>query len=193
MNIGINKNNSRKKWRSGWRSGFAFLTLLLFHSAMVVALDPTSVSEYEVKAAYVYNFTRFIDWPTEVLVNPNAPIVIGVIGNNDFASILENMVKGKTVQSHPISVHVIKWPADVNACQIICISSYEQQRAKEIVGALQNLPILTITEAEKGSRSKGVINFQVEEGKVRFEIDQASAAKARLKISSKLLRLAMNF
>jgi hypothetical protein len=172
------------------------ISVLIFsaRAVLVAAASPErQVSEYEVKAAYVYYFAKFTEWPAEILPNSNSPIVIGVVGDSEFASMLEKIVKGKTVQNHPITIHNLKIPADLSGCHIIYISSFEQQRANQIAGDLRSAPILTVTEAEKSSRSKGLINLVVEEGKVHFEVDLPGAAKARLKISSKLLRLANAF
>jgi hypothetical protein len=177
------------------RRDLLFIAALLLPAYDIFAAsNPESqVSEYEVKAAYIYYFAKFTEWPSEVLPNSNSPIIIGIIGNSEFASTLENIVKGKTVQNHPILIHNLKIPAIFSGCHIIFISSYEQQHVNQIIGSLRSASILTVTEAEKSSRSKGLINLLVEEGKVHFEIDLASTTKAGLKISSKLLRLANAF
>jgi hypothetical protein len=171
---------------------FIAAAILLVNSSLEGALERT-ISEYEVKAAYVYNFARFTDWPAEAFQGNSSPIVIVIVGNNEFASMLTNMVKDKTIQNRPILVRTMKWPADFSNCHIVYISSYEQQRTAQIAGSLHNAPVLTVTEAERSARSKGLINLLVEAGKVFFEVDLTGAANAKLKISSKLLRLANAF
>jgi hypothetical protein len=188
MPKGLNKEVRRKAGLWIWR--FALIAIILSPALSAVNPPERPISENEVKAAFVFNFARFTEWPGNALPNPDSPIVIGVLGNNGFATMLENIVKGKTIQSHPILVQSMKMPADFSGCHIIFISSYEQRRTGQIAESVREMPILTITETEKNSRSKGLVNLLVEEGKVHFEVDFAGVAKSKLKISSKLLRLA---
>jgi hypothetical protein len=150
----------------------------------------SAITEYEVKAAYVYYFAKFIDWPASTFSDKNAPLIIGIIGDNEFGSLLSNIVKSKTAQEHPIVVRTLKWPVDLHSCQMVYISASEQKRYKQIVESLQAYPILTITETEEGLLGKGILNLFMEGSKVQFEVDLAGAEKAQLRISSKLLRLA---
>jgi hypothetical protein len=151
------------------------------------------LTEYEVKAAYVFNFAKFVDWPSTAFSAKNSPIIIGIIGNDEFGTLLGNIVKAKTIQEHTIAVRQLKWPSDLSACHIVFIGASEQKQVKQITDSLQDRPVLTITEAEEGVQSKGIMNLLVEGGKVQFEIDVASAEKAHLQISSKLLRLARGY
>ncbi len=158
-------------------------------NASSAAVD-RAISEYEVKAAYVYNFAKFVDWPSTAFSAPNAPICVGVIGADDFAALLEKVVKDKLIQEHPIQVRLLKWPADLGACNIVYVGATEQKRFRQICESVQNSPVLTITEAEDKSQVKGIMNLFMESGKVQFEVNIEGAEKARLRISSKLLRLA---
>jgi hypothetical protein len=168
----------------------ALAAVVLAPLCIAATVAEREVSEYEVKAAYVFYFAKFTEWPAEVLPNPNSPIMIGVIGDNSFASMLENTVKGKTIQNHPILIQNLKMPSDLSGFHMIYVSSYEQQCTNQIAGILQTAPVLTVTEADKNSRSKGLINLLVEEGKIHFEVNLTAVGKTGLKISSKLLRLA---
>jgi hypothetical protein len=152
-----------------------------------------TVTEYEVKAAYVYYFAKFAVWPQEVFATPGSPIVIGVLGDDKFGSILERIVNAKVVQDRPIAVRLLKWPGDLQGCQIIYVSLSEQKQFNQIAESLNNRSVLTVTEADEGVKSKGIVNLFVEDGKVRFEVDIADAEKAHLQISSKLLRMAWGF
>jgi hypothetical protein len=158
----------------------------------VVATKATNKTptENEVKAAYVYNFAKFVSWPSQAFSSPNDPIKIGVFGDNEFESLLESIVKDKTVQEHPIKVCHIKLPADFSSPHILYIGASELKRFKQIAEELRNLPVLTITEADTSFPSKGIMNLFVENGKVQFDVDIAKAERAHLQISSKLLRLA---
>jgi hypothetical protein len=151
------------------------------------------VTENEVKAAYVYYFAKFVVWPQEVFATPNSPIAIGVLGDDKFGSILEKIVNAKVVQDRPIVVRLLKWPGDLQGCQIIYVGLSEQKQFNQIAESLSNRPVLTVTETDEGVKSKGIVNLFVEGGKVRFEANVAEAEKARLQISSKLLRMASGF
>jgi hypothetical protein len=163
---------------------------ILNNGAIYAATAGESLNEYEVKAAYIYYFAKFTDWSTENLPQPMTPLVIGVIGDNEFGSIMESVVKGKTIETHAIQVHIIKSFADAKKCNIVFISASEGQHALQFLENLQTESILTVTESEEHSKPRGIINLLVENGKVRFEVDLSMAEKARLKLSSKLLRLA---
>ncbi len=152
-----------------------------------------AVTEYEVKAAYVFNFAKFVEWPSSAFPAKNSPITIGVIGNDEFGTLLGNIVKGKTIQDRPIIVRLLKWPADLHSVHMVFVSASEQKLLKQISEKLLDRPVLTVTETEEGLQARGIMNLIVEGGKVQFEIDIASAEKAHLQISSKLLRLAREY
>jgi hypothetical protein len=176
------------------RSALLLVALTAVIPARAAALNPVeserTVSEYEVKAAYVYNFAKFVEWPPTYFSAPNAPITIGVIGDEEFAAILEKAVKNKLVQEHSFQVRHLKWPIDLGTCNLVYVPSNEQKRFRQIAEGLQDKPVLTITEVEEKSQAKGIMNLFIEGGKVQFEVNIADAEKAKLRISSKLLRLA---
>jgi hypothetical protein len=149
-----------------------------------------AVTEYEVKAAYVFYFAKFVDWPPAAFPSKNAPITIGIIGDDEFGNLLASIVKDKTIQEHAIQIRLLKWPADLHTCHMVFVGVSEQKRFRQIAESLKDRPVLTITETEDSSQAKGIMNLFVEGGKVQFEIHIAEAEKARLRISSKLLRLA---
>jgi hypothetical protein len=158
-------------------------------AANTSAADRT-LTEDEVKAAYVYYFAKFVDWPAATFPSPNAPITIGVVGDDEFGNLLGKIVKDKTIQEHPIQVRLLKWPAELRSFQMVFVGSFEQKRFYQISESLKDRPVLTITETEDSSQIKGIMNLFVEGEKVQFEVNIAEAEKARLRISSKLLRLA---
>ncbi len=158
-------------------------------SANTVATERV-ISEHEVKAAYVYNFAKFVDWPENAFPLNNSPITIGIIGDVEFGILMEKAVKDKMIQERAVRIQNLKWPADLRGCQIVYVTSSEQRRFRQIAESVRNSPVLTITEVEDRSQDKGILNLFIEGGKVQFEINSAGAEQARLKISSKLLRLA---
>lgn len=149
-----------------------------------------TVSEYEVKAAYIYNFAKFVEWPPTCFAASDTPITIGVMGDEEFAVLLEKVVKNKLVQEHSIQVRHLKWPTDLRTFSMVYVSSNEQKRFRQILESLQDKSILTITEVEEKSQPRGMMNLFIEGGKVQFEVNITDAEKAKLRISSKLLRLA---
>jgi hypothetical protein len=161
-----------------------------FCPAIVPTMVNRTPTESEVKAAYIYYFAKFVNWPSVVLAAPNDPIIIGVFGDNEFGALLESIVKNKTIREHPINIRLVKEPAEFPSCHILYISASELKRSKQIVEELRIRPILTVTEADTSSSAKGIMNLFVEAGKVQFEIDIAKAGQVHLQISSKLLRLA---
>jgi hypothetical protein len=166
------------------------LMMMLIACATVSAADEAQPSEYQVKAAVIFKFTRFIEWPEVVFSSTNAPLVVGVIGENPFGAELDRALKGKDVNGHPFVVKEIKSTVDAKWCQILFISTSEKRHLAEIISAVGTLPVLTIGEMDRFTLSGGIINLRIEENKVRFEINDAAARRAGLRISSKLLSLA---
>jgi hypothetical protein len=169
-------------------SGFAVICFLLLGG--LSRAQETAPSEYQVKAAFLYKFTRFVEWPIEAFPSPSAPFVLGVIGDNPFGPELDRAVKGKDVNGHPFVVKEIKNVTDAKMCQMLFISSSERRRLPQILSALGTLPVLTVSETDRFLASGGIINLFMDENKVHFEISDATAKRAGLRISSKLLYLA---
>jgi hypothetical protein len=149
-------------------------------------------SEYQVKAAFLYNFAKFVEWPPQAFAATNEPIVIGIMGENPFGPDLANPNKYKPINGRPLMLKQITSPKDpeLKRCQMVFICRPEMKRFGEVLDALKTSSALTISDVERGSPSGVMINFVMEESKVRFEIDDGAAKKAGLKISSKLLSLA---
>lgn len=185
------------------------LALALFVAPFVskVRADSTTSREYQVKAAFLYNFTMFIDWPKEKIADGNEPIVIGIIGNDPFDDAFEP-VKNKKVKRKDVVIKRFKGLEELKKsggkdgaqqhpqiealekCHVLFICSSEKKRLGEIIDLVQDHNVLTVSDIEDFLEAGGIINFVMEEKKVNFEINNISAEKAGLKISSKLLRLA---
>jgi hypothetical protein len=167
---------------AAWATGGAGLT---------IALAPQSQSEeYQVKAAFLYNFAKFVEWPAEALDNGHTPMSLCVVGEDPFGDILEQTVQDKTVNGRPLAIKRLKAGPELRACHILFISSSEKKRLGQIIEAIRGASVLTVSETEGFIHQGPIINFIIEENKVRFEINLTSAERARLKISSKLLTLA---
>lgn len=149
-------------------------------------------SEYQVKAAFLYNFAKFVDWPGDAFGHSNAPLVIGVIGDDPFGGALDQAINGKSIGGRSLAVRRLKWDQDPRSCHILFISSSEQKHLPQIIQSLRGASVLTVGDMGQFNQQGGIINFILEASKVRFEINSRGADQARLKISSKLLALAKN-
>ncbi len=149
-----------------------------------------SLSESQVKALFLFNFAKYVEWPAEAFSGPNAPITIGVVGASPCAQHLQKAVEGKVVSGRPLLIRQIEKPEDRGQCHILFISDSEKRHVGEILDQVKDLPILTVGESDQFAQAGGVIGFVKKEGKVRLAIDLKAARHAKLEISSKLLSVA---
>jgi hypothetical protein len=147
-------------------------------------------TEYQVKAAYLFNFLKFVEWPGDPVANTNGRWVIGIVGENPFGNDLAQAVSGKNVQGHMLEVKSFQSGEDLRACQILFIGDSEKKRVSSILSGLHGASVLTVADTDRFTESGGMIQFVMEDKRVRFGIDVGAASRARLKISSKLLSLA---
>lgn len=156
-------------------------------------LQAQSVSEYEIKAAFLYKFASFVQWPAALPGSPPAaagPMCIGVLGADRFGSFLDQVVSGKLVGGRAFTVERLHSAGQALHCEIVFISSSEQGRMSEILSMLRDKPVLTVSELPGFCEKGGLINLKVVNSAVRFEINVAAAERAGLRFSSKLLSLA---
>jgi hypothetical protein len=169
--------------------------------------DNATEREYQIKAAFLYNFIKFVDWPKEKLADSNEPIIIGIIGKdpfgNVFAPVKDKEDKGRKVlikRFKPIEELKKSGEKDksllereiesLRKCHLLFICSSEEKSINEIINLVKDYSVLTIGDMQGFLESGGIINFIMEEEKVRFEINMTAAKRAKLKIRSQLLRLA---
>lgn len=167
-----------------------FCSLIFALGARVFAQD-SSPTEYQIKAAFLYHFAQFVEWPTQAFAGPQSPIVIGVLGKNVFGDDLERTIHNKTVNHHPFQCEEIHSVREATHCQILFISASEKSRLPRILKDLRGTSILTVSETDQFIQAGGMINFVIEDDEVHFQINDAAAKQAGLKISSKLLSLAV--
>lgn len=145
--------------------------------------------EYEVKAVFLFNFSQFVKWPARSFADANAPLVIGVLGDDPFGGALQSATRGETANGRKIVIRNGRRVDDLRNCQFIFVSRSESARLGEILAALQGSGILTVGESDQFCDQGGVINFTLQGGKVGFEINVTSAQRAGLEVSPKLVRL----
>lgn len=146
--------------------------------------------EYQIKAAFLFNFAKFVDWPPGAFSNDDSPIVIGVLGKNVFGHYLDDTIRNKTVNNRKFEFKELTSANEATNCQILFISPSEKDNLAAIVNGLHNASVLTVSETDQFIKAGGMINFLIEDNKVRFQISDKAARKAGLRISSKLLSLA---
>jgi hypothetical protein len=168
-----------------FRLSFALvLTLRVMAAEAAPALD-----EYRVKAAFLYNFARFVDWPTEAFRSPGEPFMICVIGEDPFGASLDDVVAGKTIGGRPVAVRRISDARQPGACQVLFVGPSADKRALSVLTSLKSA-VLTVGDAANSISAEAIIRFTMDSGKVRFEINTGAADRALLHISAKLLSLA---
>ncbi len=183
------------------------MALILVSVAAETHADSASGREYQIKAAFIYNFIKFVDWPKEKVAENNEPVTIGIIGKdpfgNAFAPVKDKEDKGRKVlikRFKPIEELKKSGEKDktllereiesLRKCHLLFICLSEEKSIKEIINLVKDHSVLTIGDVQGFLESGGIINFIMEEKKVRFEINMTAANRAKLKIRSQLLRLA---
>lgn len=173
------------------RHGFRFCCSFLLFAIHAASLSAQANDlEYEVKAAFLYNFTRFVTWPDEAYTRAQSPVVIGVLGPNPFGDALENAVRGKTVDDRPLAVRYGDDLSELGELHVLFISRSEVARVPQILEQLEGRPVLTVSELPHFTAQGGMVRFYVRERRVAFEINPAAADRAGLRISSRLLSVA---
>jgi hypothetical protein len=180
--------HSRQKRYQLWRLALVIAALISFITNGLAQVKP---SEYELKAAFLFNFAKFVEWPPDAFANTNAPIIIGVLGENVFGNSLEKIINDRKVNNRSFQFRNFESPSEATNCQILFITASKKNDFAKIVTALHNASVLTVSETDGFLKAGGMINFLFEGNNVRFQISDEAAKKARLKISSKLLSLAV--
>jgi hypothetical protein len=163
--------------------------LLLLSSTSLPVPAQTHPTEFQVKAAYLYNFGKFVRWPAASTPNVNS-FEICVLGKDPFAAVLETTVTGESIDRKTIAVKRISNLQESNECSILFIGSSEENRLKAILAATHHLSILTVSDIPRFAERGGVIGFVVQEDKIRFEVNLGAAEQAHLALSSELLKVA---
>jgi hypothetical protein len=150
--------------------------------------------EYQIKAACIYNFVQFVNWPDDAFSDPRQPIVLGVYGPDDpFQGTLEQIVKDKQVNGRHLEVRHPARIEDLHTAQLVFVPQAESAATTPIRDKLAGAPVLMVGESDDFLTAGGMIRFFLEQNKMRFEVNVEAAEQARLRISAKLLKLARIF
>lgn len=167
---------------------------LVFGAAMGLSADArgqgSAPSEYQMKAAYIYNFAKFVEWPAKALPKGDSSLVIGILGTDPFDGILDATVRDKKIDSHPLVIRRIESLQDAKSCQILFIGSSEKKRWPEISAALAGASVLTVSENwDRFIPDGGIVYLFIDNNKICFDINDDAAKRAGLTVSSKLMQL----
>jgi len=176
---------SSGEWKSLHRLSVAALLCMTFGDSIAGKTD-----EYQVKAAFLFNFAKFVEWPAKAFAKPGDPLVICILGQNPFDDHLTAAIQGKVWEGRAFTVQLIVDLPPKSRCQILFVNSSEQQRFRSLAASLKGSGILTVGETPGFIDDGGIINLKLESGKIRFEINVDAAEQAQLSVSSKLLSLA---
>ena len=167
-----------------------YLLLILILTAFTSHAQKRAAAEYKVKAAFLYNFTKFIDWPETAFKNSDDPFIIGIIGDDPFGAYLDETVEGEKIGTHPIKVKRFREIRNVSGCHMLYINSNDQEWVGNVLSYAAGKNILTVGDAASFNKWGGIIRFYNEENKIRLEINLNRYKEAQLNISSKLLSVA---
>ncbi len=167
--------------------------LILAASAAVcsgAALAQTPL-ETAVKAAYLYKFGGFVEWPATAFPTAESPAAICLVGADPFGALLDQAIRGQRIGGHPVTVTRLDRVDKGSPCQILFVSPSPRQPVAEALERVRGAPILTVTDGGADGASRGVIDFVLRDNRIRFRIDSKTAGEDGLSISSKLLSLAV--
>jgi hypothetical protein len=172
-------------------------TLIWLVPAVVVSMlvSPSQAqtsrpTEYQVKAAYLYNFGKFVEWPVAAVQPSGDSFDICVLGEDPFGASLDRAVANETIAGKHVVARQIPLPQDAAHCQVLFISSSENKRLKQILVSLGAASVLTVSDLPGFTEHGGMVQFVMEDNKVRFEVNSTSAQRAGLTLSSELLKVA---
>lgn len=168
------------------RIAFVFVLLLV----AAYRSDAQNATTGEVKAAFLYNFARFTEWPDDAFVSDSAALVIGVAGDEVLRRSVDNVIRGKFAGIRTLKTQQVKDPNDSAGLQMLYIGGTSASRAEEFVLAVNGGPVLTVGEVDRFVEKGGMINFLIADNRIRFEISMDATERSRLKVSSRVLTLA---
>jgi hypothetical protein len=167
------------------------MAALIFFLSTATGFSPSpTASETEVKAAFLYNFAKFVEWPANAFTTDTAPIQVVVFGDEDFGAKLKVLMVGQKAHGRTFDVKNISNPQDAKTSHIVFVSGAENRKTAQVLEATKKSPVLTVGESEAFLDAGGMITLVPEDAQLRFEVNPEAAQKVKLEISSQMLRLA---
>jgi len=193
----LNKQSCRELWRElartierPLRAGALSILVAAGIAGPCAAQSDAQTAEYRVKAAFLYKFGGYVEWPQGVFAKPDSPIAIGVIGAEALAEELARIVAGRTINGRPVTVRKLRPGEAVASLHVLFVGRSDSSRLADILAAAKGQPLLTVTETEEALELGSMINFVVVEDKVRFDVAPPPSESGNLKISARLLGVA---
>ena len=186
------KSTPLRQWRrlaSGW---LALIAIAAVFPAAAQSEGDAAVLERRVKATFLYKFLSYVEWPESALPKPNTPFTIAVAGDDALAAELAEFAGGRNTEGRSVVVRKVSDPAEAASAHILFVARAENPRLSQLVKTTQSKPVLIVTESDGALAAGSMINFVVSGGRVRFEISVDTADKRQLKLSSRLLTVALN-
>ena len=169
-----------------WVAYFCSLWTLAIPILMAQSAGAT-FTEYQVKAVFIYNFAKFVEWPPR---DAKGPLKIGILGDDPFGDYLDEVIRDKTIRNRPIETRHFRTVDNLEVCHILFISNPERKRTPDIIKILAGVPVLTIGEGRGFAEQGGMIGLVIDDGKVRFDIKAKAAKASGITVRSQLLDLA---
>jgi hypothetical protein len=166
------------------------LILAAFLFAFAGVVDAQQSEEYRVKAAFLFHFAQLVEWPAGALGDEKNPMTLCTFGKDPFGGDLESTLQGKAIGTRALRIVHVNQPQETPGCEVLLMGGKDHKEIAAALAALKDQSILTVGESEGFAKQGGMIGFSMESGKVRFDINVDAAARAKLKISSRLLLLA---
>ena len=182
------KHPEWRRWLTVAPSATLLCFLIVACAVPLVRAQSEGPTEHQVKAAFVYNFAKFVEWPADAFNGSSAPIRFCVLGESLVGPDLSQITEGKAIGGHPIQV--VPNSRNLRECHVLFISSSHTVPLKQIQEQLHGAAVLIVGETRDFVVEGGMIGFMLEDARVRFEVNLETAKQSRLKISSKLLSLA---
>ncbi len=164
-------------------------TILAFPCRRVAAQDAPP-TEYQLKAAFLFNFAKFVDWPPSSFATPGAPFSICIFGDDPFGGAIDSTLKGQSIRGRAVSIQRVQELTQLRHCQVAFVASSEQHHLHEILQSVRGASVLLVGESPGFAAAGGAIQFQMDDNHVRFSINPDAAERAGLRVSWKLLSLA---
>lgn len=173
----------RVHWRF-WMAVFAVVFCFISTSAQ------QAISDQAVKAAYLYNFAKFVEWPAAVFSSSTSPIRLCLFRGDPLESDLKNVVQGKSIAGHPVTVISVRAQEEYRACHVLFLGPAQGRESKEILAGVHGTSVLTVGDTEQFAQDGGMIQFVLNQDRVQFRVNHRAAGQAQLNVSSRLLRVA---
>jgi hypothetical protein len=170
------------------RYGLALCVLLL--AAPFVGRTQNAPTEYGVKAVFLFNLTKFVDWPPAAFSDPAAPVRIGIVGQDPFGEVLDETIRKESIRNRKFEVIRLGAGADLKSCHILFVSASERARWNEIEANLRNAPVLTVADFTPFAAEGGMVELAMKESRVQLNVNPKAVERSGLKLSSRLMSLA---